>query len=491
MENPPIIDLTALDEVDADDVEDKFAACRDAVLRIFPDMCPNHLQALVTQHSHQADAIVSAVLDQVEDGKMYPTQPRDNPLKRKREDDEESDDNNGAVMEEPRAVADTRARIRTPGYRTNIDRETDEQYKYMSKLLISQDFPRAPATYIARGLAIHSTLFSLYESMDRIVDSGNLEWKPKKISSKVVADLQPRNIDNLDPNHYPRPGEILALEEFRAARQLRVYRQAKVAAEAEERAEFARAQEAGETAECGCCFEEQVVSRMAQCSGDVAHLFCAGCIKQQAETQVGYSKFELDCMSMDGCQGSFSFAQKKRFLSKSLRTALDRIEQEAMLREAGIESLETCPFCPYAADYPPLEETREFRCERPGCKKVSCRLCRRETHIPKSCAEVSADEGQTARREIEEAMSEALIRKCNACEHTTTSHPLWSPLPSTNSRLQAKIHSSSRMAATKSCAPAAGQFNATCAVRLSPTTNILMIKRVVVKRANAHSSIPR
>ena len=121
---------------------------------------------------------------------------------------------------------------------------------------------------------------------------------------------------------------------------------------------------------------------------------------------------------MDGCSAGFSFAEKKRFLDKGLRTALDRIEQEAVLREAGIENLETCPFCPYAAEYPPVEQDKEFRCEMPDCRKVSCRLCRKETHIPKSCAEAAAtEEGLTARREIEEAMSDALIRKCNKCKY--------------------------------------------------------------------------
>lgn len=82
---------------------------------------------------------------------------------------------------------------------------------------------------------------------------------------------------------------------------------------------------------------------------------------------------------------------------------------------AGIENLASCPFCPYAAEYPPVEVNREFRCQAPDCEKVSCRLCKLESHIPKSCEEHLRDNGLSARRQIEEAMSAALIRKCNKC----------------------------------------------------------------------------
>lgn len=67
-----------------------------------------------------------------------------------------------------------------------------------------------------------------------------------------------------------------------------------------------------------------------------------------AETQIGLSKYRLDCMSTDGCSGGFAMDQREIFLDTNLKTALDRIEQEAVLREAGIEDLETCPFCPFA-----------------------------------------------------------------------------------------------------------------------------------------------
>lgn len=46
---------------------------------------------------------------------------------------------------------------------------------------------------------------------------------------------------------------------------------------------------------------------------------------------------------------------------------------------------------------------------------MSCRACRKETHIPRTCEEAALEQGHSARHGIEEAMSEALIRKCNKC----------------------------------------------------------------------------
>lgn len=103
------------------------------------------------------------------------------------------------------------------------------------------------------------------------------------------------------------------------------------------------------------------------------------------------------------------------FLDNNTVIALERNEQEAVLRMAGIENLASCPFCPYAAEYPPVDVDREFRCEAPDCGKVSCRLCKLESHIPKSCEEHAKENGLSVRRQIEEAMSAALIRKCNKC----------------------------------------------------------------------------
>lgn len=215
------------------------------------------------------------------------------------------------------------------------------------------------------------------------------------------------------------PHKRLALQEFKAAQWTVDTQTAKAEAEERRKREEAdnldRARADGTIGECECCCDDFALNRMVHCNGNIIHWFCTACARRAAETEVGMSKYELMCMSMDGCTAGFSRDQRDIFLDDNLTIALERIEQEAVLRLAGIENLETCPFCPYAAEYPPVGEDKEFRCLKPDCEKVSCRLCRRETHIPKSCHEATQEAGQSARRVIEEAMSAAMIRKCNQC----------------------------------------------------------------------------
>ena len=136
-----------------------------------------------------------------------------------------------------------------------------------------------------------------------------------------------------------------------------------------------------------------------------------------AENLIGLSKYELACMSTDDCKAGFSYEQRNRFLDQKTTIALERIEQEYVLLTAGIENLETCPFCPFAAEYPPVEINKEFTCQNSECEAVTCRLCRKESHIPKTCEEVEREKGAAVRLTIEEAMSAAMIRSCNKCEH--------------------------------------------------------------------------
>lgn len=286
-------------------------------------------------------------------------------------------------------------------------------------LTFFSSFPKAPIKVIRNLIDVHGgLLFNAYAQMDDIIRSRSDEnpgWKDKKYPSKRLREFLPDQIHNLDLAMRPL-WEQEAIAELRAARELIALKDADIAAKAREKEEFERAKAAGETAECGCCFEEFLIGQMIQCDGENIHLFCRGCMRSQAETSIGYSKHELTCMSMDGCDAGFSRAQRCLFLDKKLRIALDRIEQEAVLRMAGIENLETCPFCPYAAEYPPASVDKEFRCIKPGCQKVSCRLCRKESHIPKTCAEVALDHGLDARHELEEAMTAALVRICNNCK---------------------------------------------------------------------------
>jgi TRIAD3 protein (E3 ubiquitin-protein ligase RNF216) len=169
--------------------------------------------------------------------------------------------------------------------------------------------------------------------------------------------------------------------------------------------------------ECGCCFIDYPLNRLIHCNSDAKlHWFCCRCARQAAETEIGNSRYELRCISMDGCEFGFSKDQKDQYLDEKTIVGLDRNEKEAVLRMAGLEDLASCPFCPFAAVYPSVEEYRLFHCQAPDCEKTSCRLCKLKSHVPKTCEENATDNILGVRQQIEEAMSAALIRKCNKCK---------------------------------------------------------------------------
>lgn len=47
--------------------------------------------------------------------------------------------------------------------------------------------------------------------------------------------------------------------------------------------------------------------------------------------------------------------------------------------------------------------------------KVTCRKCQKPDHLPKSCEEYAADLKTDTIHKVEEAMTEALLKRCPKC----------------------------------------------------------------------------
>jgi TRIAD3 protein (E3 ubiquitin-protein ligase RNF216) len=391
----------------AQPMEDKVQVV-DTVVAMFPGICRDHVSELYGTISQHSDRLIAHILDKMERGTQYPkAKDKQNILKRKREvdEDEEAARKYTAV---DRKVPDAAGGLR----------------QYIRNIL-SNEFPETPCAFIDATLNQSGyRLFSAYrvlEEAHRTFDPQRPPYNKIKKSRAPNDAYSERNIEmfisTIDVARQQEKADIL--RELQAARRVRRKADAKRAserqAELEEEANLLRAQEEGTTQECGCCFGDYPLNRMVHCDNDEMHWFCRGCAKRNAETEIGNSKYELNCMSMDGCESGFSHEQRSQFLDENTIVALERNEQEAVLRLAGIENLASCPFCPFAAEYPLVEVDREFRCQAPDCEKISCRLCKLESHIPKSCEENAKDNGLSVRRQIEEAMSAAMIRKCNKC----------------------------------------------------------------------------
>lgn len=295
------------------------------------------------------------------------------------------------------------------------------------KTYLSADFPWMPMNMVTAQLAavnffLYPAYLACYE-LERKWAPEQPQYTKLKKARPLPAHLTPANVDLALNGALATPAVIVPImQELRDARAAKRRLKTQYDREAEglrvekENEEAARA--TGTIEDCACCFSEYPLNRMVHCNNEASiHFFCKTCAKTNAETEVGQGKYHLVCMSMDGCSAGFSREQRDLFVDSKLKIALERIETEHNLRMAGIENLESCPFCPYAAEYPPIADTRIFRCVHPECGIESCRLCKKVSHIPKTCPEFAKESGADShRRRLEDAMSEALVRKCNKCK---------------------------------------------------------------------------
>ncbi|KAK7417329.1 hypothetical protein QQX98_004606 [Neonectria punicea] len=421
--------------------------CVQGVTALFPDICLTYLDTIAAPLSHDTGAVVNHIIDLIENGTTYPRRPRVQILKRKRDDDDEGEEDD---YEEDEELADARRKY------FNANREQDALCRIQvtmvyvpnppfallhvhsrtfggkvahpgvicipSRQLITGDFPLIRSRSVQKLLAQNGkALVPTYLALAELVRQGDRAAEPLETKRSPTVQgwfYRPENIDKtIEDCANPYLKDLL--KKLRAARLIRMSEDLKwsrnIRMEVNERKEYEAAEARGELVECECCFADFPKSRLVECDADSCHRFCFACARRNAETLVGDSKYEMKCMSTDGCDAGFSHAQRVKFLDKKLVSALDRIEQEAVLRLAAIENLASCPFCPYAAEYPSVEVNREFQCENPSCQLISCRLCQLESHVPKTCHEAAMERGVSARRDVEEAMTAAMIRKCNKC----------------------------------------------------------------------------
>ncbi|KAI9355327.1 hypothetical protein DFJ73DRAFT_825167 [Zopfochytrium polystomum] len=167
--------------------------------------------------------------------------------------------------------------------------------------------------------------------------------------------------------------------------------------------------------ECGCCYGEYSLVQMTQCQD--GHLFCMECARKAAENVIGLRKTEIMCLDSSGCKFPFPRCEMERFLSEKVLDGYDRLCQEEAIRKAGLSGLVTCPFCDYGAIMSTdATVDKLFHCKSAGCGTISCRLCRKPNHLPKSCAEAAKDDVLDVRHKVEEEMTKALLRECNGCK---------------------------------------------------------------------------
>lgn len=127
---------------------------------------------------------------------------------------------------------------------------------------------------------------------------------------------------------------------------------------------------------------------------------------KSVEVNFGEAKLEFKCLT--GCEEEYSLHTLQNVLPPKMFSKIAQKKALAEVKAAGIEQLESCPFCDFAII--PGENDKIFRCLNPDCMKESCRSCKEPNHVPLRCDEVEHDAEVKTRVFIENRMTEALLR---------------------------------------------------------------------------------
>ncbi|KAF2496158.1 hypothetical protein BU16DRAFT_368160 [Lophium mytilinum] len=370
------------------------------ILDIFPDIAHDHVLNLYREGLH--DGVLSSVwcdqlITRLVDSGSYPkeSERRRKDLKRKRTDTQDDED---AIRKFEKMERHNAGRL----------------YSQLALKFLGNEFLNVPVKHIEATLRADGTLFKAFTTLAEQLR----EYDPEKHNpfTKVRARIMAKSNDVVgDPSmDYLRDDLKMELD---AARKKRLKDEANERLQKELQEEIDKAVREETAVECDCCCGSFPVHRMTECEAATPHFFCCECARTLVHHLIGDGKCRPTCMSTKGCSAGFARQQLKIFLDQVTFDKLESMQQREDVLAAGIEGLAECPFCDFRADCPPVEIDREFRCRNPGCEKVSCRLCRAETHIPQSCEEYAKENKLSVRHAVEEAMTNALIRICNKCQH--------------------------------------------------------------------------
>ncbi|KAF2638077.1 hypothetical protein P280DRAFT_529774 [Massarina eburnea CBS 473.64] len=363
--------------------------CVQLILNVLPDVSVDHLLSLISETA-RTPAACERIIARLLDGGTYPKEKEEAECRKRKRDSEDSGEFDG-----------------------DVDSANDAGYFKDALALLKDEFLPVPVRHIEQVLLEHNTFFKAYgvlgEQLRTYQNIAHPFTKNRTLRTKQKAETMLIGCGSTIPKELAavRRSEEKKADERRKAAEL----------EQAEQENLWRAQRDGEMGECLCCYDDFPTNRMTSCDGDTIHFFCFTCAKKYVETEIGLGRTKPVCFADLSCNGTFARKQLQHFLGEKSFERLEHMKQQQDLAAAGLDFLSECPFCDYKAECPPVEVDKEFRCLNPKCRKVSCRLCENETHVPLSCEEFKKDNKLSVRHIVEEAMSAALIRSCNQCKH--------------------------------------------------------------------------
>lgn len=153
------------------------------------------------------------------------------------------------------------------------------------------------------------------------------------------------------------------------------------------------------------------------------HSYCEVCIRVHLKDIIFERKgFRMTCMA-GGCKACYPRENYEQILDADALDVRDRWATRDRLKD--VKGLTGCIGCDYQYKLKPGATL--FECRNLYCQKRWCLKCKESAvgHEGKTCAQVKKDKGKgkeqcgpdlpALRRRIEEARSEAVVRKCGGC----------------------------------------------------------------------------
>lgn len=378
-----------------------------ATLEIIPDIAHDFVRQqiglLLQQYSGVTHETLSTELfvNHIFELHNYPREPK----KEKKKEPEPARDHTGVTIPVNKAMQDRARWSKEP------------------VILLAAQFPHIPTIDIFRVFNEKVTIFDSYVKLADMEETYFDITTSERPYRRLKQPRQAIEKKYEKPPQYQRDTEAYRywVNEIQAAQQHILRRDIKNKTKAEAEAKEARNLEYHRAnkslVECGVCFDSEIpINRATTCQGETTHFFCFTCVNSLAESQIGQMKYKMLCMDGSGCQATLDPDGVGKAVPIKTVDRLALNQQQAEIAAAGIEGLEQCPYCDFKAILDPIENIVVFQCLNPDCGRDSCRKCKEEAHVPKTCEEFKNDRGLSARHLVEEARSDSVMRTCPKCK---------------------------------------------------------------------------
>lgn len=164
--------------------------------------------------------------------------------------------------------------------------------------------------------------------------------------------------------------------------------------------------------ECLCCYNNFDPSFLYCCTD--GHLFCKNCITKPILCGL-YEGMILSkrCIWSNCCEGYFTDQILKSLISIKDFEKLELMLIKKSILSSGIDDITYCRNC--NDGYSLEQEQQNLTC--PMCHFKTCKLCGLEPHSGLTCKEYQNSlKSDNIRLQLEEKMSELLIRSCHKCK---------------------------------------------------------------------------